>query len=338
MSSEDASEGGRPQLSRPLHRFAQSLVVLTFCLITLGGLVTSHDAGLSVPDWPTTYGHNMFTFPLSGMVGGIFYEHGHRLLASGVGFLTIILAVWLTISESRRWMKVLGWTALAAVIVQGILGGLTVLYFLPAPISVSHAGLALIFFCMTITIAFAASPRWAKRFPNPGAGRDPLFRFAVVMTGILFIQILLGAGMRHTWDREIGLAVVGFPLSNGQWIPEFTDGVVVLHFIHRWFAFLVAGVIFAFGSRVASRGGEALHLAVPTGILAMLTLAQMGLGILTVLTERLPVMTTLHQANGALLFGAAYLIVLRSYATGRGGEAVAKDRKEGRSGEYALQN
>src|SRR5690349_3101951 len=131
-----------------LHRFAKFVAGCTVLLVLAGSLVTSTDSGLSVPDWPTTYGWNMFTFPLSKMVGGIRYEHSHRLIASSVGFLTIALAAWLAVAEERRWMKRLGAIALSAVIAQGLLGGLTVLFFLPAPVSIAHAALAEIFFCL----------------------------------------------------------------------------------------------------------------------------------------------------------------------------------------------
>ena len=125
-----------------LHRFAKLLAGCTVFLVLAGSLVTSTDSGLSVPDWPTTYGWSMFTFPPSKWVGGIFYEHSHRLIASTVGFLTILLAIWLWRSEPRRWMRWLGVAALGAVVAQGVLGGLTVLFFLPAPVSTAHAGLA----------------------------------------------------------------------------------------------------------------------------------------------------------------------------------------------------
>ena len=145
-----------------LHRFAQFVAGCTVLLVLAGSLVTSTGSGLAVPDWPTTYGWNMFTFPPSKWVGGIFYEHGHRLIASTVGFLTIILAVWLWLREPRRWMRWLGVGALGAVIAQGVLGGLTVLFFLPAAISTAHAGLAEIFFCLAVAIALFTSPRWIE--------------------------------------------------------------------------------------------------------------------------------------------------------------------------------
>src|SRR5437764_12236547 len=127
-----------------LHRFAKFLVACTVILILAGSLVTSHDAGLSVPDWPTSYGWNMFTFPPSMWVANILYEHGHRLIATSVGVLTIILAAWLWTRESRPWLRWLGVAALGAIVAQGILGGLTVLFFLPAAISTAPAALAAI--------------------------------------------------------------------------------------------------------------------------------------------------------------------------------------------------
>jgi len=140
-----------------LHRYTRLLALATLLLVAAGGMVTSTSSGLAVPDWPTTYGYTMFSFPLSKMVGGIFYEHGHRLIASAVGFLTIGLVVGLWRVEPRRWVRRLGVIALAAVVLQGVLGGLTVLNFLPPPISIGHAGLAQAFFGLTVSIALFTS-------------------------------------------------------------------------------------------------------------------------------------------------------------------------------------
>src|SRR4051794_41595724 len=112
-----------------LHRFALLLAVSVLGLLCVGGLVTSHGVGMAVPDWPNTFGYNMFAFPVSKWVGGVFYEHSHRLVASGVGFLTVILMVWLWIKESRRWLRWLGVAAFFAVVLQGVLGGLRVVLY-----------------------------------------------------------------------------------------------------------------------------------------------------------------------------------------------------------------
>src|SRR6058998_2993720 len=167
-----------------LHKFSRYVAASTVLLILAGSFVTSTDSGLSVPDWPTTYGWNMFTFPPSKWVGGILYEHGHRLIASTVGFLTIVLAVWVWLQEDRRWMRWLGVTALGAVIAQGILGGLTVLFFLPTAISTAHAGLAEIFFCLTVAIALFTSRGWIEGDHASGAAPDLMLRRVATSTTV----------------------------------------------------------------------------------------------------------------------------------------------------------
>ena len=128
-----------------LHAYAVFTAFCTFLLIIAGALVTGNDAGLSVPDWPLSYGKLM-----PPMVGGIFYEHGHRMVAATVGLLTVVLAFWLWRAEPRRWVRRLGWVALATVVAQGVLGGITVLFYLPVAVSVAHACLAQIFFCLVV--------------------------------------------------------------------------------------------------------------------------------------------------------------------------------------------
>src|SRR5690349_12551144 len=142
-----------------LHRFAVLTAAATFCLIWVGGLVTSHGAGMAVPDWPTTYGYNMFFFPISKWVGGIFYEHSHRLVASGVGLLTVILAMWLWLREDRRWIRWLGGVALFLVVAQGILGGLRVTHMMDV-LGVFHGTLAQLFFVLVSSIALFTSRWW----------------------------------------------------------------------------------------------------------------------------------------------------------------------------------
>src|SRR5438552_3502516 len=152
-----------------LHRFALFTAVCTAFLIFVGGLVTSTESGLSVPDWPTTYGWNMFTFPLSKWVGGIFYEHSHRMVASFVGLLTVILTVWTWLRVQAAWLRGLSAAALSAVILQGVLGGITVLFLLPAPVSTLHACLAQAFFCLIIAMTVFTSPQWKRGLPSIGS-------------------------------------------------------------------------------------------------------------------------------------------------------------------------
>src|SRR5215470_11565395 len=218
--------------------FAALVAASTALLIFAGGLVTSTGSGLSVPDWPNTYGWFMWTFPLTKMVGGIFYEHLHRLAASTVGFLIVVLAIWLWRAEPRRWVRRLGYLALAAVITQGILGGITVLWYLPDAISIAHASLAQIVFCLTTTIALVTSRGWMNRYANPESRtsnpesrRDTTFeRLAIVTTAAIYVQIVIGATMRHT---GAGLAIPDFPLSFGHVIPTHWEPKIAVHFAHR---------------------------------------------------------------------------------------------------------
>ncbi len=176
-----------------LHRYSVILAICTLFLVVAGGLVTSNDAGLSVPDWPLSYGKLM---PV--MEGGIFYEHGHRMVATTVGFLTIILAVWLWRVENRGWMRRLGVGTLAAVIAQGLLGGMTVIYMLPKPVSISHACLAQLFFSTTVCIALFTSASWLCGPHVAADSGTPALRALVIAAPLcVFIQLALGASARH---------------------------------------------------------------------------------------------------------------------------------------------
>jgi cytochrome c oxidase assembly protein subunit 15 len=153
--------------------------------------VTSKEAGLSVPDWPLSYGQVM-----PEMKGGVFYEHGHRMVATTVGFLTIILAIWITRVDERRWMKRLGWAALGAVIAQGLLGGMTVIFLLPKPVSISHACVAELFFSTICAIALFTSEGW-RRGAYPVDGTSFIARHAYVLPAVVLAQVALGAAYRH---------------------------------------------------------------------------------------------------------------------------------------------
>jgi cytochrome c oxidase assembly protein subunit 15 len=185
--------------------------VATFPLLFVGGLVTSTGSALAVPDWPTTFGHNMFLYPWSQMVGGIFYEHSHRLLGALVGVLTIVLTGWLWFSESRSWLRWLGVVALVAVTLQGVLGGLRVV-LLRETLAILHACLAQAFFALLAGIALLTSPRWlADADLSTTRHAGSLRRLCLVTTALIYAQIVVGAFVRHTglWlDVHVALAIV----------------------------------------------------------------------------------------------------------------------------------
>jgi cytochrome c oxidase assembly protein subunit 15 len=292
-----------------LHRYACLVVVATLILVAAGGMVTSTNSGLAVPDWPTTYGYQMFAFPLSGMVGGIFYEHGHRLIASAVGMLTIGLVVLLWRVEPRAWVRRLGYLALAAVVIQGTLGGLTVLFFLPDAISISHAGLAQVFFALTVTIALVTSAGWRRPASSP-VDDDVLGRRAVTLTAAVYGQIILGATMRHT---GAGLAIPDFPLSYGRLLPPFWNTAILIHFSHRLGAIVVATLVLIVVWRIRTRHKSRPELVRPAWCLLAAVVLQITLGAFVVLTGKHEVINTLHVAIGALVFGTSVFLTLRTF-------------------------
>jgi cytochrome c oxidase assembly protein subunit 15 len=178
------------------HRIAVFIAFLTFVVIIAGALVTSEDAGLSVPDWPTSYGHILRLPP---WVGGIVYEHSHRVIASITGILTIVIAFWTLFFDRRRWMKYLGFGALATIVVQGILGGVTVLNFLPPAISTAHSAVGQTFFCIAVAIAVFTGRKWVENAPAPIAdnGHPKVLVLCVYAIGILYLQLVLGGMFRH---------------------------------------------------------------------------------------------------------------------------------------------
>ncbi len=291
-----------------LHRYAKLVTAFTVLLIAAGGMVTSTGSGLSVPDWPTTYGWNMFAFPFSKWVGGIRYEHTHRLIASTVGFLTIILAVWTWRVEPRRWVRTLGFLCLGAVILQGLLGGLTVLLLLPAPVSIGHAGLAQIFFCLTLTLALVTSPGWLK--PARPVVDPTLRRVATLTTAAIYVQILLGATMRH---NQAGLAIPTFPLAFGYLIPPAWTPQIAIHYAHRVGAVIVTLAILAATTHVFYHHRDRRELVRPSVLLLLFVASQVTLGAFVVMSGLNPIVNTAHVVNGALVLGTSLVLTLRSY-------------------------
>jgi cytochrome c oxidase assembly protein subunit 15 len=300
-----------------LHLFAVVVAASTGLLIFAGGLVTSTGSGLSVPDWPTTYGWFMLTFPLDKMVGGIFYEHSHRLIASVVGLLIVVLAMWLWKAEPRRWVRRLGYVALAAVVTQGILGGITVLWFLPDAISIAHAGLAQLVFCLTVSIALFTSPGWHRAYeadrqgqPRMPANDRPLQTIAAITTAGVYAQIIVGATMRHT---GAGLAIPDFPLAFGQLVPPFWSAPIAIHYAHRVGALLVSAFVLAAAGHVLYHHVGRPELRRPSLLLLLLLAIQITFGALTVLSGKHYVINSLHVVTGAMVLGTSLVLTLRAY-------------------------
>jgi cytochrome c oxidase assembly protein subunit 15 len=270
--------------------------------------VTSNDAGLSVPDWPTSYGWNMFTFPPSMWVANIFYEHGHRLIASSVGFLTIVLAVWLWAVETRAWLRWLGVAALAAVVGQGLLGGITVLFYLPPVVSTAHAGLAEIFFSMTVAIALFMSPGWNADAPSVDDQR--LRHMATATTIAIYGQILVGATMRHT---GAGLAIPDFPLMFGRIVPDHWNAWIAIHFVHRVGAMVVAAMAIVTSVYVWRHHRDRVDLTRTSLLIITFIVLQVTLGALTVLGRRQPWINSLHVVVGAVVLTTSLVITLWSW-------------------------
>ena len=289
-----------------LHRFARLVAGATLVLLAAGASVTSTGSGLAVPDWPLSFGQ---FFP--PMVGGVLFEHGHRMIAGVVLVLTTILTVWIFREEKRVWVKRVAGFALIALVAQALLGGLTVLFKLPTPISVSHAGLAQIFFCLTIGIAMFTSPRWR----SPGQSRQTadattLRRLALATTLVIYIQILVGAVMRH---MGAGLAIPDFPLSYGGLFPPYFSTPILIHFAHRVGALAVTVVVIWLGVRVVRDHREDTLLVRPAIVLMSALGVQVFLGALTIWTRRAVIPTTAHVAVGAVVLAASLVLTLRVY-------------------------
>lgn len=321
-----------------LAKFAAFTALATLCLIGVGGLVTSKGVGMSVPDWPTTYGYNMFLFPISKWVGGIREEHSHRLFASWVGLLTTILAVWLWLKEERRWLRWLGVAAFFCVVLQGVLGGLRVVLKMDN-LGIPHAGLAQGFLCLLVAISLFLS-RWWQRNANVDPNwseaaqlRKPLF---VLTTILIFTQLMIGATMRH---QHAGLAVPDFPLAYGKIWPgtdpasiqrynalrvddgqynPITAGQVYLHMIHRAMAFVILAHVVACWLCVRKTFQNA-PVARLTALWLGLILTQAGLGIVTVLKNKPADIATAHVVVGAasLALGTLISIMLARMAQAR---------------------
>jgi cytochrome c oxidase assembly protein subunit 15 len=273
-----------------VHRWSIALAFCTLLLVVAGGLVTSRDAGLSVPDWPLSYGKLM-----PQMEGGILYEHGHRMVATTVGLMTIVSMVWLLRVEKRSWMRWLGVAALGAVIAQGVLGGLTVIYLLPWWISSSHACLAQLFFSTTVAMAIFTSDWWLRgSSPLEEDAKYPIRGLSLAAPLCVLGQLALGAAARHKALGSI-YHISGAPIVTA--VIMWVSLRILLHYARN----------------------KELRLAAMTVVTISLT--QVFLGIAAYMTriayadavQPMPLMVTftvLHVAVGALTMAASVVLAI----------------------------
>ncbi len=297
-------------MNRGVHRFALLVAGATFFLIIAGALVTSHDAGLATSDWPLSNGQ---FFPK--MVGNLFWEHGHRLIASTVGLLTIGLVIFLFLKEERGWVRRLGVVALVGVIAQGLLGGLTVKLMLPLAVSTAHATLAQLFFCTTVSLAVFTSASWIKHRPTiEEQGSLPLRYLCVAAATTILVQLVIGATLRHsaTWDK---------PLPTDLLLTHI-GGAIAVTLLLGTTALLI----------LRRHQGETF-LVRPAKIALSLLVVQLSLGVLAYLTrvaspnDPQPLnpmvgITVAHVACGALVFATTIVLTLRAFKVLRAPESA----------------
>jgi cytochrome c oxidase assembly protein subunit 15 len=341
-----------------LHRLALLTAVATFPLIFMGGLVTSHGAGMAVPDWPNTWGYNMFTFPPSKWVGGILFEHTHRLYAAAiVGPLCIVLAVVAWITDRRPAIR---WTAvgiLAGVIVQGVIGGLRVVLS-RRDLAIVHGCAAQIFFCLLATFCVMTSRFWEQppriAVPQQHAIRN-IYRLSILAVALILIQLIVGAIMRH---GDAGLAIPDFPTSFGKWLPPLaindafrqqavhrygtdlglnrvTAFQIWINFAHRVGALAVTAAVVSLCVTILRRLRGQNFLNRPAMILLVLLATQLTLGMLTVLLRKPADIASAHVAVGSLTLMTGWVILLRTAVVAASSRSAVSP---GPTAQYSLVN
>jgi cytochrome c oxidase assembly protein subunit 15 len=308
-------------MNRGLHRFALLVAGATFVLIVAGALVTSHDAGLATADWPLTEGFFHPKIESLGirtgvnMVGNLFWEHGHRMVATTVGLLTICLVIYLFAREKRRWVRRLGLVALVGVIAQGLLGGLTVKLMLPLVVSTAHATLAQLFFCTTVSLAVFTSSSWLREQSTIEEQSGlPLRYLCIAAAAAVFLQLIVGATLRHsaTWDQHLPTELLLAHVA-GAVAVVLLLGSASLMLLRRH-----PGETFL--TRPAKIALSLLALQVSLGIAAYI--ARLGSPNDPQPLKPMVVITVAHVACGALVFATTIVLTLRSFKLLRASEAL----------------
>ncbi|MDH4225460.1 MAG: COX15/CtaA family protein [Deltaproteobacteria bacterium] len=310
MANSQSSFSGARGARKITFAAALTLSLLTVVLLAAGALVTSTGSSLAVPDWPLAYGQ---VFP--PMVGGILFEHGHRLIASLVGLVTLLLAAWLWVKEERGWVKGLGLAALLLVILQGVMGGITVLMQISTPVSITHALTAQLFFMTTIVLAQVTASGWEDMSGNKRPLANNVGTWGMITVLALLVQLVLGATTRH---NNAGLAIVDFPLSYGGIVPpleSLESFPVAIHFAHRVGAVVVVTLVLITLFK-ALRSTDDSRVRTPALVMGVLVVAQFFLGGAIIWTEKSVPVTVLHLVNGALLLGSTWLVTFRARVMG----------------------
>jgi len=316
-----------------LHRIALLTAAVTFPLIFAGGLVTSKQAGLAVPDWPNSFGYNMFLFPPSKWVGGIFFEHVHRLMATVVGMFSMLLCGWAWLTPQRKTVR---WTATAVligVIFQGVLGGLRVV-LVNLDLAIVHGCFAQAFFCLAAFMAVITSRWWntapdLTRADDAGHGRR-LVIAGLFTVGCIYCQLIVGAVMRH---EQAGLAVPDIPFIYGKWVPPMTQdqlnavnqlrvwkldlpqvtmAQIWLHYAHRIGALIVSIAVVGLALHVFLFHRHRRELKWPAGLIVALLIAQLVLGLATVYYRKPADVASSHVAVGALVLMTSFVLTVRA--------------------------
>ncbi len=305
--AEGDSASGSSPAAVGLHRFAIVTSAATFMLIFVGGLVTSTGSALAVPDWPLSFGK---FFPK--MQGGVLYEHGHRMFAGTVAIMMLVLMVWTLMRERSTRVRYIAVVAFGLVILEAVLGGLTVLLLLPLPIAVAHAATAQAFFCLTVALCLLTGSRWRNAVPlsRVERARPALPLLAAITTAAIYGEILIGAVMRH---MGAGLAIPDFPLAFGRIVPPLESRFIAVNFAHRCGALAVATLVIWTVARVLRFHRNEPMLRRPAISLMLLLVAQIGLGAVTIWSGKAVVPTTAHVAVGAGVLAASLVLTLRCY-------------------------
>jgi heme a synthase len=301
---------------KPIHHwFTVFVAACAFVLIVAGAMVTSNNAGLAVPDWPTSFGH---LFKIPRLIGGVKFEHVHRMIAEFVGLMTIIAAVWTWMVDKRRWMRGLTIGAVAGVIVQGVLGGLTVLNFLPPAISTAHGTVGQTMFCVLAAIAVFTSRSWLEEPNEKITLKDarPLLRHCWMLIGFLYLQLILGAAFRHVWTKW-------GPAGSNHWpTHKIIHAFLYPHILN---ALMVAGLVLYVSLRAMTKHANIPNLRRPALWLLILLIAQLLLGVSAYVvrvvqgineaqpTMSLVAVTVSHVAIGALILLSTVILTIQAY-------------------------